>query len=55
MADARFANPVFVAIDTPDLDKALALARSVKPHVGGLKVGLEFLTACGPGGVRAVG
>jgi len=50
----RFHNPVFVALDTPDLDRALALARAVKPFVGGLKVGLEFITACGPDGVRRI-
>jgi orotidine-5'-phosphate decarboxylase len=54
MAPPRFPNPIFVAIDTPDLGRALALARAVKPHVGGLKVGLEFLTAQGPDGVRAI-
>ena len=48
------ANPVFVAIDTPDLAKALALSHSVRDHVGGLKVGLEFITACGPDGVRKI-
>ena len=47
-------NPVFVALDTPDLNRALALANSVKSHVGGLKVGLEFISANGPEGVRAV-
>lgn len=50
----RFTNPVFVALDTPDLDRALAIAQSVKPFVGGLKVGLEFISACGPDGVRRV-
>jgi orotidine-5'-phosphate decarboxylase len=54
MAPSRFPNPIFVAIDTPDLGRALALAKAVKPHVGGLKVGLEFLTARGPDGIRAV-
>lgn len=54
MATSRFPNPIFVAIDTPDLGRALALAKAVKPHVGGLKVGLEFLTAQGPDGVRAI-
>jgi len=54
MAPPRFPNPIFVAIDTPDLGRALALAKAVKPHVGGLKVGLEFLTAQGPDGVRAI-
>src|SRR4051812_6617330 len=54
MSPARFANPIFVAIDTPDLDRALALARAVEPHVGGLKIGLEFITAQGPAGVGAI-
>jgi len=50
----RFANPVFVAIDTPDLNKALALGKSLVGHVGGLKVGLEFISANGPEGVKAI-
>ncbi len=54
MSKPRFSNPIFVAIDTPDLDKALAIARAAGPHVGGLKVGLEFITAQGPDGVRAM-
>jgi orotidine-5'-phosphate decarboxylase len=54
MNGSRFSNPVFVALDTPDLKKALAVARSVVPHVGGLKVGLEFITALGPDGVREI-
>jgi len=54
MSKARLDNPIFVAIDTPDLDRALALARAVGPHVGGLKVGLEFITAQGPEGIRAI-
>lgn len=44
-------NPVFVAIDTPDLARAQALAAAVAPHVGGLKLGLEFFAAHGAGGV----
>lgn len=54
MTTRRFRNPVFVALDTPDLNKALEIANAVKPHVGGLKVGFEFLTANGPDGVREV-
>jgi orotidine-5'-phosphate decarboxylase len=49
------ANPVFVGLDTPDLDHAEALARQVAPHVGGLKLGLEFFMANGPEGVRRMG
>lgn len=45
-------RPIFVAIDTPDLDRAKALAAKVRGHVGGLKLGLEFFTANGPEGVR---
>ena len=45
-------NPVFVALDTPDLAAAKALARGLKPYVGGLKLGLEFFSAHGPDGVR---
>ena len=46
-------NPVFVALDTTDLDYALELAERVRGHVGGLKLGLEFFSAHGPQGVRA--
>jgi orotidine-5'-phosphate decarboxylase len=50
----RFPNPVFVAIDTPELARARALAEAVRPYVGGLKLGLEFFSAQGPEGVRAM-
>ena len=54
MGDVRFKNPIFVALDMPSVDRALGLAEKVKPHVGGLKVGLEFINACGPDGIRAI-
>lgn len=54
MSKPRFENPVFVALDTPDLEKAKAIAAAVKPYVGGLKVGLEFITALGPDAVREI-
>lgn len=44
----------FVALDTTDLSYALDLANALSGHVGGMKVGKEFFTACGPDGVRAV-
>jgi orotidine-5'-phosphate decarboxylase len=47
-------NPVFVAVDTPDLGRARAIAEAVAPHVGGLKLGLEFFAANGPAGVAEV-
>jgi orotidine-5'-phosphate decarboxylase len=54
MSTLRFSNSIFVALDTPDLDKALAIARAAGPHAGGLKVGLEFIAAQGPEGIRAI-
>jgi orotidine-5'-phosphate decarboxylase len=47
-------NPIFVALDTPSLDQASALAALLAPYVAGLKVGLEFVSANGPEGVRAL-
>jgi orotidine-5'-phosphate decarboxylase len=47
-------SPVFCAIDRPDLDGALGLCRSLQDVVGGLKIGLEFLSANGPDGIRRV-
>jgi len=48
------ANPVFVAIDRPDLDGAVGLTSRLVGHVGGVKLGLEFFAANGAGGVRRV-
>ena len=45
-------NPVFVALDTSDCAAAEELARAVAPHVGGLKLGLQFFMANGPEGVQ---
>ena len=44
-------NPIFVAIDTPDLDRARALAKTVAPLAGGLKLGLEFFCHNGRAGI----
>ena len=44
-------SPVFLALDTPELDRAKALANAVRLHVGGIKLGLEFFTANGRQGV----
>lgn len=44
-------SPIYVAIDTPDLQRAKELVRTVKYHVGGLKLGLEFFCANGHHGV----
>jgi orotidine-5'-phosphate decarboxylase len=44
-------SPVYCALDTTDLSKAMALAAAIKPWVGGIKLGLEFFNANGPQGV----
>ena len=48
------ANPICVALDTPDLDRAVALARSLKPHAGYVKVGMELFYAHGVPGYGRV-
>jgi orotidine-5'-phosphate decarboxylase len=45
---------IFVAIDTPDLERAASLARAVKSSAGGVKLGLEFFCANGPAGVHEI-
>ena len=47
-------NPIYLALDLPHLDAAEALARKVKGHVGGLKLGLEFFCAHGAHGVHEI-
>ena len=46
----KFSNPICVALDTPDLDRAVMLARALKPHAGYMKVGMEFFYAHGAPG-----
>ena len=47
-------NPIFLALDLPRLDSAVALAQKVRGHVGGLKLGLEFFCAHGHHGVHEI-
>lgn len=47
-------NPIYLALDLPRLDAAEALARRVRDHVGGLKLGLEFFCAHGHHGVHEI-
>lgn len=54
MTTQRPQGRLFVALDTPDLVKALDIAKAVKPYAHGFKIGLEFLTANGPEGVRRI-
>jgi orotidine-5'-phosphate decarboxylase len=45
-------SPIFVALDTPDFERAKTIATRVRNHVGGIKLGLEFFCANGRHGVR---
>jgi len=45
-------SPIFVALDTPDLERAKHIATRVRRHVGGIKLGLEFFSANGRNGIR---
>jgi orotidine-5'-phosphate decarboxylase len=47
-------NPLIVALDVSDLDRADALATQLGPRVGMLKVGFELFWAYGPEAVRRV-
>lgn len=47
-------NPIYLALDFPRLESAEAIARKVKGHVGGLKLGLEFFCAHGHHGVHEI-
>jgi orotidine-5'-phosphate decarboxylase len=47
-------SPIYVALDTPDLAKALEIADAVRGHAGGVKLGLEFFSANGPEGVQRI-
>ncbi|MFZ5790139.1 MAG: orotidine-5'-phosphate decarboxylase [Pseudomonadota bacterium] len=45
---------LLVAIDTPELEGAVRLARALSGSCGGIKLGLEFFSANGPQGVARV-
>ena len=47
-------NPIFVAIDTPSMERARSLAEQVRGAAGGVKLGLEFFSANGPDGVASI-
>lgn len=47
-------NPIYLALDFPRLETAEAVARKVKGHVGGLKLGMEFFYAHGHHGVHEI-
>ena len=47
-------NPLCVALDTPELERAVTLAKVLLDHVGMMKIGMEFFYAHGFKGYDAV-
>lgn len=47
-------NRILVALDTTSTEDAVSLCNTLDGLVGGVKIGLEFFTANGPDGVRAI-
>ena len=45
-------NPIYLALDLPQLPEAKEMATKVKAHIGGIKLGLEFFCAHGAHGVH---
>jgi orotidine-5'-phosphate decarboxylase len=45
---------ILCALDTTSIDEACRLTASLEPHVGGIKLGLEFFSANGPEGFKKV-
>ncbi len=47
-------NRIYVALDTTDVAHAKNLAADLVGHVGGVKLGLEFFSACGADGFKII-
>ncbi|MEL7219076.1 MAG: orotidine-5'-phosphate decarboxylase [Pseudomonadota bacterium] len=47
-------NPVYLALDVPQIEPAKTLLNKVKAHIGGVKLGLEFFCAHGSHGVHEI-
>lgn len=47
-------NPIICAIDTSDMWQAEAMTKAIRPHVGAVKLGLEYFTAHGADGVKLI-
>ena len=47
-------NPIYCAIDTSSIDDAVRIIDEIHPHIGGIKLGLEFFTSCGLNGIEKI-
>jgi orotidine-5'-phosphate decarboxylase len=50
----RMSRPIYIAIDTPDIDQARGIVQAVGSHAGGIKLGLEFFLRNGRAGVMDI-
>jgi orotidine-5'-phosphate decarboxylase len=50
----NYNNKLICAVDVKNVQHAIDLSSQIKPHVGCIKLGLEFFTINGPEGVRAI-
>ena len=48
------AQKIYCALDTTNVDEAVALAKALKGTIGGIKLGLEFFCSAGPEGFKQV-
>jgi orotidine-5'-phosphate decarboxylase len=55
ITSASAKDSVFVALDVPERTAAVHLAKSLRPHVGGFKIGLELFCSLGPSVVEEIG
>jgi orotidine-5'-phosphate decarboxylase len=53
-ANPEVRDRLAIALDRPDLDDALRLARDVSPWIGVAKIGLELYSAAGPDAIRQI-
>ena len=51
---SRPSNPIIVALDVPNAEQAVRLARELGPVIGMFKIGSELFTSAGPDIVRRV-
>ena len=47
-------NPIYCAIDTSCINDADRIINEISPHIGGIKLGLEFITSCGVKGIEKI-
>ena len=47
-------NPIIAALDVPDAESALKLAKAIAPAVGAFKIGKELFVSAGPDIVKRV-